>query len=107
MPKLFVALELPAEAVRRLAGIQPPQVPGIRRASPDQMHLTLHFIGEAAIEQVAAPLQEVIVPSFSLDFEGVGHFPSAGGTVTLYSSTLAAGAPVYRRERAFALRAAP
>lgn len=49
------------------------------------MHVTLHFLGEAEIELVAAALAEVAIPAFRLDLQGVGQFPSAGGATTLWA----------------------
>jgi 2'-5' RNA ligase len=179
MPRLFVAVDVPTAAAAELVRIQPLQAVCVRLTEPGQFHLTLHYIGEADDERIAAVLQVVAVPAFLLTLEGVGRFPSVGGAVTLwagvrespallglhaavaaalagegfrpearrytphvtlarcepnvpsglvddflarhagfsppavlvagfglYSSTLAGGAPVYRRERFFPLRAA-
>lgn len=85
MPRLFVAVDLPAAVAAKLARNQPPPMAGIRRVEPSQMHLTLHYIGEANIEPMAAALREVAVPAFSLALEGVGQFHSAGKAVTLWA----------------------
>src|SRR5207249_3348772 len=76
---------LPADATAELALIQPPRTTGVRLAKPGQMHLTLHYIGKAGVERMAAALEAVEFPAFSLTFEGVGQFPSAGGAVTLWA----------------------
>ena len=47
MPRLFVAVDLPRSATAELARILPAPLTGCRRAEPDQMHLTLHYLGEA------------------------------------------------------------
>ena len=85
MPKLFVAIDLPDFVTAELVRIQPPAVNGIRLVQPDQMHLTLHFIGEFNIEPMAAALGSVKSSEFSLAIEGVGEFPSADGAVTLWA----------------------
>jgi 2'-5' RNA ligase len=85
MPKLFVAIDLPADVTEELALLQPPRVAGVRLVRRSQMHLTLHFIGRAGIERMAAALEAVEAPAFRLAFEGVGRFPSAGGAVTLWA----------------------
>src|SRR5262245_12658988 len=85
MPKLFVAVDLPAAVTAELALLQPPRTAGVRLVKPDQMHLTLHYIGKAGARRMAAALQAVAVPALPLAFEGVGHFPSAGGAVTLWA----------------------
>ena len=85
MPKLFVAVDLPAAVTGELALLQPPRTSGVRLAKRSQMHLTLHYIGKAGVVRIADALQTVMVPAFTLAFEGVGQFPSAGGTVTLWT----------------------
>jgi 2'-5' RNA ligase len=85
MPKLFVAVDLPAGVTAELALLQPSRAPGVRLVRPGQMHLTLHFLGRAPIERTAAALEAVEVAAFCLAFEGVGLFPSAGEAVTLWA----------------------
>jgi 2'-5' RNA ligase len=85
MLKLFVAVDLSADATAELTLLQPPRTRGVRLARPGQMHLTLHYLGKAGVERMAAALEAVEVPAFSLAFEGVGRFPSASGAVTLWA----------------------
>lgn len=85
MPRLFVAIDLPAAVTAKLARNQPPPMAGVRLVEPGQMHLTLHFIGEADIGRMAAALQTVARPAFSLTLEGVGQFPPVGKAVTLWA----------------------
>ena len=47
MARLFVALDLPHAVTTKLVAHQPRPCSGIRLIPPSQMHLTLHFIGEA------------------------------------------------------------
>lgn len=54
------------------------------------MHLTVHFLGEAEVERVSSALATVVVPPFTQPFAGVGQFPSAGGSTTLWAGVLAA-----------------
>ena len=85
MPKLFVAIDLPAAATEALAAIQPTPTAGVRLVARDQMHLTLHYLGEADRDRTAEALQEVTVPAFAITLEGVGQFASTGGAVTLWA----------------------
>jgi len=85
MPKLFVALDLPAEATAELIKIQPPNTDAIRLVAQSQMHVTLHYLGEADIARVSAILQRISVPAFRLEIERVGQFQSAGGSTTMWA----------------------
>jgi 2'-5' RNA ligase len=85
MPRLFVAIDLPAAVTAKLARNQPLPMDGIRLVKPSQMHLTLHYIGEADIKRIALALETVAVPAFSLTLEGVGRFPPAGNAHTLWA----------------------
>jgi RNA 2',3'-cyclic 3'-phosphodiesterase len=85
MSRLFIAVELPAAAARELARIRPPPADGVRLVEPHQMHVTLHFLGEADVDRVAAALASVRAAVAPLTLEGVGQFPSAGGAVTLWA----------------------
>jgi len=88
MPKLFVAIDLPPTAIADLLGIRPTPRPGIRLVAADQMHVTVQFIGEAGIEPIAAALGRVAVPAFQLALHGVGQFPTANGSVTLWAGVV-------------------
>lgn len=74
--RLFVALPLPAGVVAALERIQR-GVPAARWVPPENMHLTLRFVGEvdgAQFEDLVEALAEVTVPPFALEVAGVGHF---------------------------------
>ena len=85
MSKLFVAVDLPSTVTAELALLQPQPLPDLRLAATSQMHLTLHYIGEAELERLVAALTTVKAPAFTFTFEGVGHFPSAKGAITLWA----------------------
>jgi 2'-5' RNA ligase len=86
MPRLFVAIELPATAATELVRIQPQPRDGIRLVERQHMHVTLHFIGEADIEDVAATLASLPAAVSVLTLEGVGQFSGAGGEVILWAA---------------------
>jgi len=79
--RLFVALDLPTDAIEALELIQPRSVAGLKRIDLDQLHLTLHFLGESDIEQTKFALTSVMASSFSLTLKGVGHFQTRDGGV--------------------------
>lgn len=86
MPRLFVAAEIPDEAKEKLARLSE-SLPGAAWVPPEQMHLTLRFIGEVdegMFRDVQAALSGVTSPSFYLTLKGVGHFPKRGDPETLW-----------------------
>ena len=79
MPRYFIALPLPDEARDRLVAIQPPAVPGMRILAREELHLTLHFLGEVAandIERLRAAVATIRMNAFTIGLNGVGMFPS-------------------------------
>jgi len=81
MPRLFIAIELPDFVKEQLVLLQRFPIPGARRTQPEQMHLTLHFIGEvdaAKMVQIIDALLAFRHDAFELSLEEVGHFPPKG-----------------------------
>jgi RNA 2',3'-cyclic 3'-phosphodiesterase len=77
MPRLFVAIDLPAQIKEELAGFSP-ELPAGRWVGPEEIHLTLRFIGEVGPESftsIRAALARVSFSAFPLTLRGVGHFP--------------------------------
>ena len=85
MSRFFVALGLPAAAIAELVALQPSPTSGLRLAGYGQMHLTLHYIGDADAERTATALGRVAVSAFPLALRGVGQFLSTEGAVTLWA----------------------
>lgn len=82
--RLFVALSIPSEVRENIASL----IPVLRRAdskprwvNPENLHVTLKFIGEVAQESVPVicdALQTVrALQPLTLAFRGVGFFPNA------------------------------
>ena len=94
--RLFVALPLP-EAIRALAAelMVPPAGRDVRWTPPEQLHVTLRFLGDTPVEKIA-PLAErlatVRVEPFLLPLEDVGAFPSKSPPRVLWLG-LGAGHP--------------
>ena len=90
MPRLFVALEIPGSVRERLALVQG-GVPGARWIRPDNLHLSLRFIGEVdehAAADLDVQLGRISASGFELKISDVGSFgPDRNPTV------LWAGAP--------------
>ena len=78
--RLFVAIDPPAEIREQLVGICC-GLPDARWIPPEQLHLTLCFIGEvsgSAFLDIREALEEIQVAPFSLRLQGVGFFPPRG-----------------------------
>jgi 2'-5' RNA ligase len=86
MLRLFVALPLASDLKSRLAGLAG-GLPGARWVPPDNLHLTLRFVGEVdeptadAIDQALAGIRQ---PAFALTLAGVGLFGQPRGVSTLW-----------------------
>jgi 2'-5' RNA ligase len=76
--RLFIALTLPPGVRATLAHLAQP-LPGVTWSRPDQLHVTLRFLGEVAtddlLERVTKRLATVQVAPFILPIEGIGTFP--------------------------------
>lgn len=74
--RLFVAIALPEDLRARLTGLQQ-GVPAARWADPDNLHLTLRFIGEAdgaQAQDLDAALTQVRAARFDVTLAGVDRF---------------------------------
>ena len=73
MPRLFTALEIPADVGQSLALLRG-GLPGARWVDPDNYHLTLRFIGDVddvMAREVAYMLGGVRRPVFDLQLDGL------------------------------------
>lgn len=87
MVRLFVGVELPDDVRERLAGMSA-GVPGARWVSPENLHLTLRFIGEVAgdeADDIYHALSAVRPRSFEITLSGVGHFETGGEVRQLWA----------------------
>ena len=74
--RLFVAVPLPDDLRARLAGLAG-GVPNARWVAPENLHLTLRFIGEvdrAQARDVDSALVKISSPAFTLSLAGVDRF---------------------------------
>ena len=80
VPRLFLALDLPDEVdmdIQMMSG----GIPGARWQKPEQLHLTLHFLGEVdggVMRRLIAALGQLEAPAFELGLRGAGVFPPRG-----------------------------
>lgn len=87
--RLFVALTLPENVRDVLARLARP-LPGITWTRPDQLHVTLRFLGDVPTERheaILTRLATVQVASFILPLEGVGSFPPGRPPQVLWLGT--------------------
>jgi len=80
MPRLFVAIDLPENIKGNLESMSF-GIPGAKWVNPEQIHLTVRFIGEvdgALFHDIKNSLEEINISAFELQLKGVGHFPPRG-----------------------------
>jgi 2'-5' RNA ligase len=79
MMRLFVAIPLPEDLCTRLSGFAG-GLDNTRWVEPDNMHLTLRFLGELDGREMAdvdAALAGIDAPAFDMELKGLGTFGSA------------------------------
>jgi 2'-5' RNA ligase len=81
--RLFIAIPLPLSVALRASQVIPDDVRGLRRVPPENLHVTLAFLGFTPDERLpaaaaAATAAAAQVAPFRLAFEGAGRFPERG-----------------------------
>jgi len=77
MPRLFTGIEIPAEQREEIARLKVPLPGGGRWTEPDDLHLTLRFVGDVEKPQArefADNLETIDVDAFELRLSGLGVF---------------------------------
>jgi RNA 2',3'-cyclic 3'-phosphodiesterase len=77
MPRLFLAIDLPDEIKASLTGFTR-ELPSAKWVGPEELHLTLRFIGEVdekTCSLIKGALSKLSFEAFPLTLCGVGHFP--------------------------------
>jgi 2'-5' RNA ligase len=78
--RLFVSLELPPAVTEHLAELDP-HLRGVRWLAPEQMHLTISFLGNVpgdVEESLRKNLEAIAWKAFFLPISGPGTFPGKG-----------------------------
>ena len=76
MIRIFTAIDLPEDIKGALNSMRS-TIKGARWMGPDQMHLTLSFIGEVPqvkLREITEVLGQISYHPFSIKLQGVGHF---------------------------------
>jgi 2'-5' RNA ligase len=113
--RLFVAVDLPEETRREIAArqklIAAPLVRSggsLKLVAPEQMHLTLLFLGGVQEARVPAATEVmntgVDLPAFDMAFGGAGVFPRRGAPRVLWMGVTAGAAPLTSLQREIAER---
>ncbi len=91
MVRLFVGLTIPDDVRGRLAALLC-GLPGARWAAPENMHVTVRFIGEvdeAVGEHLAEALDVISAPAFEIAFAGLGVFERRRRPTALWAGVAA------------------
>lgn len=81
MPRLFTAIEIPESIRRKIACLDLPAADVARITAPEDLHITLHFIGEVAdsiCDAAQVRLRSVITPAFEQKLRSAGVFANRG-----------------------------
>jgi 2'-5' RNA ligase len=84
--RLFVSLDFPDSVTALLVRLNP-HLSGVRWLAPDQIHLTIAFLGNVDAdkeEQVRARLSGIRFGSLFLPLQGLGTFPAKGDPKILW-----------------------
>ncbi|HOT07341.1 MAG: 2',5' RNA ligase family [Methanosaeta sp. PtaB.Bin039] len=77
--RCFVAVELPSEMQGQIMDIQQGlAMPGVRMVRPEQVHITIKFLGDVPgqrLDDVLRAISKVPFQPFSARIEGLGAFP--------------------------------
>lgn len=95
--RLFIAIPLPPDLALRASEILPTTLPALRRVKPENLHVTLAFLGwtpDERLGEVTAAATEGAGPvaPFTLAFDRPGRFPERGRPRVVWLG-MADGAP--------------
>jgi RNA 2',3'-cyclic 3'-phosphodiesterase len=83
--KLFVAGVLPANVLDAIVQALPQPSANVRVSMRDQLHLTLHYIGETDVELVGTALRSVRSSLVVMTVQGNGRFDGHKGSTVVWA----------------------
>lgn len=101
MIRLFAGLTLPP-SLRQTLGLLAGGLPGARWIPPENLHLTLRFIGEvdeALADDIDGQLAGIRARTFTLDLEGLGTFESGRRAYHVWIGVKRAAALMHLQEK--------
>ncbi|MCG6155444.1 RNA 2',3'-cyclic phosphodiesterase [Rubinisphaera margarita] len=81
MPRLFTAIDFPEDVRRSLATVVPAASRQVRPVPTQNLHLTLHFLGEAEESAAVESLTGIESGSFSVTLADAGTFRGRDGKI--------------------------
>ncbi len=88
MPRLFIAIRLPDFIKEDLVRLRDERMRAASWLPPEQLHLTLKFIGDWPVDQISEieeALETIKTDAFLLEAQGVGRFPGKGRPRVLWT----------------------
>ena len=79
MARCFLAIDLPEHLQAQITRIQPPKARGVNPTAADQLHLTLHFLGEVDPGDVMLTISSLQATRFTLRLTEPGYFKTRDG----------------------------
>lgn len=97
--RIFIAIPLPPDLAIRAWEILPTSLPALRRVKPENLHVTLAFLGwtpDERLKDVTSAAREAVadVSPFQLTFQGIGRFPERGRPRVVWIGIAEGGASV-------------
>jgi 2'-5' RNA ligase len=108
MPRVFVAVRLPAALARGIAAVQQelaPRLVDVKWVETENLHFTLRFFGELEapeidrVRQVVTEVTQLATP-FTVALEGIGTFPERGRPRVIWAGMAAGGERMVELARA-------
>lgn len=83
--RLFTAILIPLPVAHQLTRLQPQPIAGLRLVKVEQLHLTLHFLGDTNLVVVQEVMQDYSGSAFEMTIDRLGSFPTAERSTTLWA----------------------